>query len=102
MAGWATFGLNRSDNTVWVDGKAATLSMSNPTYTFADGGTITELSSNSWRVNWSTGELLDVTNNGSYLSVSAELSASAGAGSVQGLLGADRARRTTSSSPTAR
>ena len=85
----ATFGLDRTDNTVWVDGVASTLSMSDPTITLGDGATITELSSNAWRVNWSTGEVLNVTNNGTYFSVSAGLGANDGPGSVQGLLGSD-------------
>ena len=85
----ATFGLGRTDNTVWVDGHASTLSMSNPTIALGDGAAITELSSNAWRVNWSTGEALNVTANGTYFSVSAALGPSDGPGSVKGLLGSD-------------
>ena len=83
-----TFGLGRTDNTVWINGVASTLSPTNSTIQL-NGGEITELSGNAYQVSWSTGEVLDVTDSGSYFNVSTTLSASDGPGSVQGLLGAD-------------
>jgi hypothetical protein len=79
-----TFGIGRG-NFVWIDGVAA--SLTSPVVNFA-GGTLEQLSANSFRVLWNTGEELDVTNNGSYINATVSLPGS-DAGKVQGLLGTD-------------
>ena len=53
-----------------------------------DGGSVTQLSADAYRVNWSTGESMSVTLDGSYIDESIALTA-ADAGNVQGLLGPD-------------
>jgi hypothetical protein len=85
-----TFGLGRSDNTVYINGVNSHLSGTDDSITLDGGaGVLSELSSSSYQIAWSTGETLDVTNAGSYFSVSTTLGLSEGAGSVQGLLGSD-------------
>ena len=79
-----TFGVGRG-NFVWIDGVAAALT--SPVVNFA-GGTLEQVSANSYRLLWNTGEELDVTNNGSYINATVSLPGS-DAGNVQGLLGTD-------------
>ncbi len=71
---------------VWVDGTASTLSAGSPTLSLS-GGTITELSPDSYQVLWNTGEEITVTIGGSYLNYTVSLGPNDGPGSLQGLLG---------------
>ena len=82
-----TFGLGRGV-TVYVNGAPSSLSATNAVVPLT-GGAVIETSPDSYRVIWNTGEVLDVTDNGSYLSLSTSLAPGAGAGSVVGLLGSD-------------
>jgi hypothetical protein len=82
-----TFALGRAD-TVWVDGSGVTFA-GNGASVALSGGTITQVSSTSYQVNWDTGEVMDITDAGTYLNMSLALSASDGPGSIQGLLGSD-------------
>jgi predicted heme/steroid binding protein len=50
---------------------------------------IDELSPEHYQVVWNTGEMLDVTDNGTYLDLSSQLSWIDGLGSVEGLLSSD-------------
>jgi PEP-CTERM motif len=50
---------------------------------------IDELSTEHYQVVWNTGEMLDVTNNGTYLDLSSQLSWIDGLGSMKGLLSSD-------------
>ena len=61
------------------------MSVDNPTLTLG-AGVIFELSSEHYQVFWNTGEMLDVTNNGTYLDLSSQLSWIDGLGSMEGLL----------------
>ncbi|WP_420382129.1 RHS repeat-associated core domain-containing protein [Novosphingobium sp.] len=72
--------------TVYLDGVPADLNLSNPTLSLA-GGTITALSQNSYQVTEKTGEVVNITNNGSYLDYTVDLAPGAKPGSVEGLLG---------------
>ena len=84
-----TFDVDRAkagDSFVWIDGHPASLGLDNP-FLILDGGSIIELSPTSYRVIWNTGEILDITNHGSYLDVASSLSPADGPGSVEGLLG---------------
>ena len=80
-----TFAADRT-STVYVDGAAAGLSTSANTLTLA-GGTISQLSQNSYQVTEKTGETIDITNNGQYFDYTVDLAPSATPGSVEGLLG---------------
>jgi Hyphally regulated cell wall protein N-terminal len=53
------------------------------------GGTLSELSPNTYRLSWSTGESVTVIDQGTWLDWSVSLGAHDGPGSVQGLLGSD-------------
>ena len=70
----------------YQNGTAETIGIGN---TLAlSGGSVTQTSGNTYRVNWNTGESMSVTLNGSIISESIVLTA-ADAGNVQGLLGPD-------------
>ena len=80
-----TFGIGRS-SFVQIDGMPAnTLSPTTPVV--LAGGEVEQISANSYKVVWNTGETLTITNNGTYLDLVTELAGSDGAGSVAGLLG---------------
>ena len=82
-----TFGIGQS-GVVWVDGAPDTaLSVGSPQQ--LSGGVLRELSSTEFRVSWSTGETLTVTDAVTCLNDEVSLPANDGAGSVQGLLGSD-------------
>lgn len=81
-----TFDVTRAD-TVWVDGQAVALSQGTP-YAL-NGGTLTMLSSNSWEIDWNTGETLQVTSSDGYLNYTVGLASNAAPDSVEGLLGND-------------
>ena len=86
-----TFDLDRAGSGgsfVWVDGRPALLSADKSSLTM-EGGRIVQLSPNEFEVIWDTGEILKVTNEGSYLNVTFPHSASIGPGLVEGLLGSD-------------
>jgi hypothetical protein len=70
---------------VWIDGSPSSLSVASPVLTL---GTckIDELSPEHYQVVWNTGEMLDVTNDGTYLDLSSQLSWIDGLGSMEGLL----------------
>ena len=80
-----TFGIGRTD-TVWIDGQGVSLS-GNPVVTLADG-TLEQISADTYRLVWNTGEELGITDAGSYLNATVSLPSS-DAGNVQGLLGND-------------
>jgi hypothetical protein len=83
-----TFGIDRA-SIVWVDGTPDTaLSGTDPAQTL-DGGQLEELSSDSFRLTWASGETLTITDAGSHLDSSVGLGSANGPGSVQGLLGSD-------------
>jgi len=62
-----TFDLHRAD-TVWVNGHATSLSEANPTLYFG-AGQLVELSPTQFELTWNSGEVLTVSNNGSFLGV---------------------------------
>ena len=71
-----TFDIDRASaggSFVSLDGSPSSLSVDNPVLT-ADGCRIFELSPEHYQVVWNTGEMLDVTNNGTYLDLSSQLS----------------------------
>jgi len=82
-----TFGLNRP-NAVWIDGSPSALNSTN-TVINLNGGSVVQLSSASWKLTWSTGESLTVSDYGSYFNLSVSLGPLDGPGSVQGLAGPD-------------
>jgi hypothetical protein len=75
--------------TVWVNGVPATSLSATNSVLALSGGALVETSPDSYRVIWNTGEVLDVTNNGSYLGLTTTLGPNDGPGSVKGLLGSD-------------
>ena len=84
----ATFEVDRSgggESFVWVDGRPTSLSLRDPVLTLG-GCKIDELSASNYQVDWSTGEMLDVSGNGVDLAVSSWYSPEEGPGSVAGLL----------------
>ncbi len=83
-----TFGLNRSD-IVWIDGVGQTLSVGQSVGIGSGAGTLTETSSNTYKLTWSTGKSAQITNAGSYFNLNTTLAQGEGAGSVKGLLGSD-------------
>ena len=86
-----TFDLDRASaggSFVWVDGHPTSLSTDNPVLVL-DAGRIVRLSSSEYEVIWDTGEILKVTNAGSYLNVIFPQWANLSPGSVEGLLGND-------------
>ena len=82
-----TFDLDRTD-TVWVDGTAVTLTPGGAPIDLGDG-TLRELTATSWTIRWDSGEILNVTDNGTYLNAQITLTPNAQPGSVEGLLGSD-------------
>ena len=83
-----SFAIGRN-NIVWIDGAPdIALNPGNPTQQLG-GGQLTELSPTSFRLTWSTGEALTITDSGAYLNSAASIPVADGPGSVQGLLGGD-------------
>jgi hypothetical protein len=83
-----TFDIDRASaggSFVWIDGSPSSLSVASPVLTL---GTcrIDELSPEHYQVVWNTGEMLDVTDNGTYLDLSSQLSWIDALGSMEGLL----------------
>ena len=62
-----TFDQTRPD-TVYVDGNPSTISAADPTVAL-NGGELTQISSNVWRVNWNTGEEATITGWGNFFNV---------------------------------
>jgi len=86
-----TFDLDRvraGGSFVWIDGHPMSFHGDNPVLSLG-AGRIVQLSPDHYQVIWNTGEILDVTNTGSFLNETAWLSATDGPGSVEGLLGRD-------------
>jgi PEP-CTERM motif-containing protein/VWD domain-containing protein len=86
-----TFDVDRSSaggSFVWIDDHASSFSANNPVLTL-DGCEVVELAPVRYRVVWDTGEILDVTNTGTYLDLSSWLSWIDGPGSVEGPLSSD-------------
>jgi probable HAF family extracellular repeat protein len=86
-----TFDVDRASaggSFVWIDGSPSSLSVASPVLNL---GTcrIDELSPEHYQVFWNTGEMLDVTDNGTYLDLSSQLSWIDGLGSMEGLLSSD-------------
>jgi hypothetical protein len=73
---------------VWVDGAPVNISPDNPVFTLPDG-TVTEVSTNEYRVVWNTGEVVTVNPFGDGMGLTITLSSTDGPGSVQGLFGSD-------------
>jgi probable HAF family extracellular repeat protein len=73
---------------VWLDGSPSSLSVTSPALTLGNCK-IDELSPEHYQVVWDTGEMLEVTNNGTYLDLSSQLSWIDGLGSLEGLLSSD-------------
>jgi hypothetical protein len=86
-----TFDIDRANagqGFVWLDGSSTSFSAHSPTLTLG-GCRIVELSNDTYEVDWDTGEVLDVTDNGTYLDFSSSLSWIDGLGSMEGLLASD-------------
>jgi hypothetical protein len=69
---------------VWVNGAPVTLAAGTP-FTL-NGGLLSQVSATVWQVTWDTGELLTVTDEGSYLNVAIAPGANDGSGALAGLL----------------
>ena len=69
---------------VWLDGSAISLSVGSPVSVV--GGKVFEVSPKQFQVVWDTGETMNVTNYGTWLGVSTQLSSIDRRGSVEGLL----------------
>lgn len=83
------------DGTVKVNGVADASLAQVGAIESIDGGVITRTGSDSYEVDWATGESLGLTNvNGQYFNETATLSASDGPGSVKGLLGSNTSQAT--------
>ena len=83
-----TFGLGR-DDVVAIGGVGQTFAGNGSSIALAGGGSVTQLTSSTYQLNWGTGEVMTVTDAGSYFNLNLTLSAADGPGSVQGLLGSD-------------
>jgi hypothetical protein len=86
-----TFDVNHASaggSLVWLDGHPSSLSAVNPRLTLG-GCELIELSSESYEAIWNTGEILYVTDAGTYLNISSSLSWIDQLGSVEGLLSSD-------------
>jgi hypothetical protein len=84
-----TFGIAGSrPQLVWVDGAPVNISPTSPVFTLP-GGTVTEVSTNDYRVVWNTGEVVNVQPSGDGMSVSVTLASGDSPGSIQGFLGPD-------------
>jgi hypothetical protein len=79
---------NAGGSFVSIDGEPSSLSLGNLLLT-PDGCKIDELAPGHYQLVWNTGEMLDVTNNGTYLDLSSSLSWIDGLGSMGGLLASD-------------
>ena len=77
-----TFGVGRA-NTVLVNGTAVDLSLNTPD--LLSGGELTQVDAQTYKVVWNTGEVLTVTNSGSFLNVSASAGPNGTPGSIVGL-----------------
>jgi hypothetical protein len=75
---------------LWIDGHPVPLNQNNPIT--LDGGRIVEIAPQQYQVVWDAGELINVTNFGAYLDVTATLPSLDLIGSVEGLLAADSCR----------
>jgi hypothetical protein len=83
-----TFDVDRASaggSLVWIDGSPTLLNHDDPILTLGSCK-IAELSNNIYEVDWNTGEILDVTDNGTYLDLSSSLSWIDGLGVMEGLL----------------
>jgi probable HAF family extracellular repeat protein len=86
-----TFDIDRASaggSFIWLDGSPLSLSAANTVLNLGSCQ-IDELSPDHYQVVWSTGEMLDVTDNGTYLDLSSQLSWIDGLGSMEGLLSSD-------------
>jgi von Willebrand factor type D domain/PEP-CTERM motif len=72
---------------VELDGSPTSLSVDNPVAVGACE--IVELSPSSYQLDWNTGEILDITDNGFYLDLTSQLSWIDGLGPMDGLLSSD-------------
>ncbi|WP_245295634.1 Ig-like domain-containing protein [Rhizobium rhizosphaerae] len=82
------------DGSIFVNGAVDQSLSSDGKVLHLDGGAITRLSAESYRVDWSSGESLSVTNQGVWFDEVASLGPSDGPGSVEGLLGSNTSRAT--------
>jgi len=71
---------------VWVDGRPAPLGTGNPVFA-VDGGRIVKFSPQRYGVFWDSGEVFNVTDNGTYLDVATALGPHTLPDSMEGLLG---------------
>ncbi len=77
-----TFGLGRA-NFVLVNGTAVNLALNAPD--LLSGGELTQVDAQTYKVVWNTGEVLTVTNSGSFLNVAASAGPNGTPGSIVGL-----------------
>ena len=77
-----TFGLDRS-GLVMVNGSAVNLTLNAPD--LLSGGELTQVDSQTYKIVWNTGEVLTVTNSGTFLSVSVSGGPNATPGTIVGL-----------------
>ena len=77
-----TFGIGRA-GVVWVNGAAVPLAQGVPD--LLSGGELTQLSASSYQIVWNTGEVLTVTDSGSYLNVQVAGGPNTKPGSITGL-----------------
>src|SRR3954449_9501704 len=85
-----TFDIDRASagGFVWLDNSPISLS-GGGSRPIGDGCELLEISSNDYRLIWNTGEILDVTNQGTYLDLSTQLSPLDLLGPMEGLLSSE-------------
>jgi hypothetical protein len=89
---WVTFAVGRG-SVVHVDGMPDTTLHIGAVQNLA-GGTLAQLSSNTWQLMWNAGQSVTVTDHGDWLDWAVGLGPHDGPGSVQGLLGSNSSRAT--------
>jgi RHS repeat-associated protein len=82
-----TFALNRGQ-VVWVDGAPAAISPTSPVFTLP-GGSVTEVSTDEYRVVLDTGEVVTINPLGGAIGLAVTLAPTEGPGSIKGLFGSD-------------
>ncbi len=88
-----TFGINRS-SVVWIDGAPDTVLDAEHPVQNLNGGQLARLSDTEFRLSWTDGPTMTVTDIGFLLNTSVSLSDQYGPGSVRGLMGANSGQDT--------
>ena len=83
-----TFGINRS-SVVWIDGAPDTILDAEHPVQGLNGGQLVRLSATDFRLSWTNGPTMTVSDGGPLLNMSVSLSDQYGPGSVRGLMGAN-------------